>query len=64
VCRRAIAAGGKLKRPVQDQFYGDRLGTIEDPFGHMLHIATHKEDLSDEELRRRASEATNKPPGE
>ena len=43
---RAEAAGGKVIRPVSDQFYGDRSGTIEDPFGHLWHFATHKEDLS------------------
>lgn len=59
----AVAAGGKLKRPVQDQFYGDRTGTVEDPFGHVWHIATHKEDLSPEELVRRAEEAMNRPTG-
>ncbi|MGH7004211.1 MAG: VOC family protein, partial [Alphaproteobacteria bacterium] len=41
-------------------FYGDRTGTIEDPFGHTWHVATHKEDLSEEELRRRADEAMKK----
>ena len=59
----AVAAGGKLKRPVQDQFYGDRTGTVEDPFGHVWHIATHKEDLSPEELVGRAEEAMNRPTG-
>jgi PhnB protein len=54
---RAVAAGGKLLRPVADQFYGDRSGTIEDPFGHVWHIATHTEDVPPDELRRRA-EAT------
>ncbi|MCH5378015.1 MAG: VOC family protein [Planctomycetes bacterium] len=55
--RQAIAAGAKEVRPVQDQFYGDRSGTIEDPFGHIWHIATHTEELSPEELERRAAEA-------
>jgi PhnB protein len=50
----AIAAGAKALRPVQDQFYGDRSGTLEDPFGHVWTISTHKEDLSHEELRKRA----------
>ena len=59
----AIEAGATLKRPVQDQFYGDRLGTVEDPFGHVWHIATHKEDLSPDELARRAEQAMNKPAG-
>jgi PhnB protein len=58
VARQALAAGAKELRPVKDQFYGDRTGTIEDPFGHVWHIATHKEDLSPDELKRRAEEAT------
>jgi PhnB protein len=45
-----VAAGAKERRPVRDQFYGDRSGTLEDPFGHVWHIATHKEDLSPDEL--------------
>ena len=53
---RATAAGGRLVRPVEDQFYGDRRGAIEDPFGHVWHIATHKEDLSMAELKRRAAQ--------
>lgn len=57
VVRQAVAAGAKEVRPVKDQFYGDRTGTVEDPFGHVWHIATHKEDLSPDELRRRADEA-------
>jgi PhnB protein len=50
---RAVAAGAKLTRPVKDQFYGDRTGCVEDPFGHVWLIATHIEDLSPEEIRRR-----------
>src|ERR687892_86914 len=57
VTRQAVAAGAKELRPVKNQFYGDRTGTIEDPFGHVWHIATHKEDLSPDELKRRADEA-------
>jgi PhnB protein len=53
----AIAAGGKVQRPVKDQFYGDRSGTLEDPFGHVWHVATHKEDVSAEEMERRAKAA-------
>ena len=53
VVARAVAAGAKLIRPVQDQFYGDRSGVIEDPFGHVWTIATHKEDVSPEEIDRR-----------
>jgi PhnB protein len=52
--RRAVEAGAKLLRPVQDQFYGDRSGTVLDPFGHVWTIATHKEDLSPDEIARRA----------
>ena len=59
----AVAAGATLKRPVQDQFYGDRLGTVEDPFGHVWHFATHKEDLTPDELARRAAEAMKKAAG-
>ena len=43
---RAIDAGAKVSRPVVDQFYGDRSGTVADPFGHAWTIATHKEDVS------------------
>ena len=58
VFNRAIAAGGKEQRPVKDQFYGDRSGTLEDPFGHVWHVATHKEDVSPEEMERRAKAYT------
>jgi PhnB protein len=53
VAGQAVAAGAKVVRPVQDQFYGDRSGTFEDPFGHKWTIATHKEDLSPEEISQR-----------
>jgi PhnB protein len=53
---RAIAAGGKQSRPVADQFYGDRSGTFTDPFGHVWTIATHKEDVPQEEVERRFAE--------
>jgi PhnB protein len=49
----AIKAGGKVQRAVQDQFYGDRSGTLEDPFGHIWTIATHVEDVSMEEMKKR-----------
>jgi PhnB protein len=51
--QQALNAGAKEQRPVQDQFYGDRSGTLEDPFGHVWTIATHKEDLTDEEIAQR-----------
>ena len=56
VFERAITAGGTVKEKLQDKFYGDRTGTVIDPFGHIWHIATHKEDLSMEEMERRAKE--------
>jgi PhnB protein len=59
---RAVAAGAKLTRPVADQFYGDRTGSLEDPFGHVWHVATHKEDLSMAELRKRAEQAAKQKP--
>lgn len=52
----AVAAGAKIINPVEDQFYGDRNGTLEDPFGHFWFISTHKEDLSPEEIAERAKE--------
>jgi PhnB protein len=51
--KQAIAAGGKELRPLADQFYGDRSGTLADPFGHVWTIATHVEDVSQEEIDRR-----------
>ena len=53
VFARAIAAGGRETRAVADQFYGDRSGTLIDPFGHQWHVATHVEDVSPEEMQRR-----------
>jgi len=49
----ALAAGATEVRPVKAQFYGDRNGTLKDPFGHTWSIATHKEDVSNEEVERR-----------
>jgi len=49
----AIAAGGTELKPLQDQFYGDRSGMLMDPFGHIWNVATHKEDVSPEEIERR-----------
>ena len=53
--KQAVAAGAKVLRPVQDQFYGDRSGFLQDPFGHRWGLATHKEDLSVEEVGKRAA---------
>jgi PhnB protein len=54
--QQAIAAGAKVVRPVQDQFYGDRSGTVTDPYGHQWTIATHKEDVPVEEMQRRMAD--------
>lgn len=54
---KAVAEGLKVLKPVADQFYGDRSGHFEDPFGHQWGFATHKEDLTPEELNERAKAA-------
>jgi PhnB protein len=54
VFSRAVSAGATVRYPVNDKFYGDRAGTVVDPFGHQWTVATHKEDLSVEEVQRRA----------
>ncbi len=59
----AIRAGAKLTRPVADQFYGDRTGGVEDPFGHNWYIATHVEDLTLEEIKQRGVEELAKHAG-
>ena len=51
----ALAAGATELRPVEDQFYGDRSGQFEDPWGHRWGVATHVEDVDDDELARRAA---------
>jgi PhnB protein len=53
--KRAVDGGAKVLKPVQDQFYGDRSGTIEDPFGHTWTISTHIEDVPADELERRSA---------
>lgn len=61
---RAIEAGASQERPVEDQFYGDRSGSLVDPFGHRWTISTHQEDLSEAELQRRmAAWAESQQPG-
>jgi len=57
VFNRAVEVGATVKEAVADKFYGDRNGTVVDPFGHIWHIATHKEDLSMEEMEQRAKSA-------
>ena len=58
--QKAVAAGAKLTRPLEDKFYGDRAGTIEDPYGHVWYIATHTEDVSPKEIKRRVAEMMKK----
>jgi len=53
---RAVAAGAEVVKPMTNQFYGDRSGTFYDPFGHGWTVATHVEDVSPEEMQRRAAE--------
>ena len=53
----ALKAGATETRKVEDMFYGDRSGTLTDPFGHIWHISTHKEDLTPEEIQHRAMAA-------
>ena len=55
--KKAISCGATELLPVQDQFYGDRSGGVTDPFGHIWYIATHIEEVSGEEIMRRAAEA-------
>lgn len=50
VIPRAVAQGAMIVQPIKDQFYGDRSGTIHDPFGHVWTVATHKKDVSPEEM--------------
>lgn len=57
VFKRALSVGGKEVRPLKDQFYGDRSGTLTDPFGHSWTIATHKEDIAPDEMQRRMAQA-------
>jgi len=55
--QRAIDAGATVDKPVENQFYGDRSGSVVDPFGHKWTLGTHIEDVSEEEMRRRMAEA-------
>lgn len=57
VFARAVAAGATVRRPVVDQFYGDRSGEFEDPFGHRWNVSTHVEDVEPDEMARRAEAA-------
>ena len=60
VFKQAVAAGAKVKDPVTDKFYGDRMGGVTDPFGFLWYIATHVEDVSPEEMSKRAAAAQQK----
>ena len=51
--KRAVAEGARVLKPVADQFYGDRSGQLEDPYGHLWWVATHKEDVAPEEMQKR-----------
>lgn len=53
IFKQALAAGGTEQRPLEDKFYGDRMGSLVDPFGHVWHVGTHKEDVSPEEMEKR-----------
>jgi PhnB protein len=57
VVAKAATEGAKILKPVVDQFYGDRSGFIQDPFGHLWGVATHKEDVSPKEMSERARKA-------
>ena len=57
VFKKAVDAGAKVKMPIADQFWGDRYGCIEDPFGHSWAIASRKEDLTPEQMAKRGQEA-------
>lgn len=57
VVQRAVDAGATVTMPVDDMFWGDRFGTLADPFGHEWQVATHTEDLAPEEIEERAKEA-------
>ncbi|HEX3132134.1 MAG TPA: VOC family protein, partial [Planctomycetota bacterium] len=54
--RQAVDAGATVKRPLTDQFYGDRTGDLLDPYGHSWHLATRKENLTQEQMQRRMEE--------
>jgi PhnB protein len=53
VAAKVVKEGAKVLRPVENQFYGDRSGTFEDPFGHVWTVASHVEDIAPEEMKRR-----------
>jgi PhnB protein len=56
----AVAAGAEVKSPLEDKFYGDRMGSLRDPFGHTWHISTHIEDVAQDEVERRMAKLFDK----
>ena len=63
VVENAARAGAKILKPVADQFYGDRMGTLVDPFGQVWSVATHTEDVSPEEMERRMAKMSSQAAG-
>ena len=63
VIQKAVDNGAKVLRPIKNQFYGDRSGWVLDPFGHMWSVATHVEDVSPEEMRKRMTAAMSQTAG-
>jgi PhnB protein len=63
IAKKAVDGGAKLIRPVKDQFYGDRTGTVIDPFGFVWNIGTHVEDVSPEEMKKRMTAAMSQGAG-
>ncbi len=60
IIKKALSAHAKLIRPIQNMFYGDRAGTIEDPHGHVWYVATHVENVTPREMRKRAASLFSK----
>lgn len=60
IVKRAIAAGAKLIKPIENMFYGDRCGRIEDPYGYQWHVSTHIEEVPTRELKKRAAQLFGK----
>ena len=61
--KHALAAGGTLSRPLENKFYGHRTGEVTDPFGYRWTLSTKIEDVSEDEILRRAAEEEKTPPG-
>jgi PhnB protein len=63
VVKKMVDSGGKVLRPIKNQFYGDRSASVLDPFGHMWSVATHIEDVSPEEMKKRMTAAMSQTAG-